>query len=80
MTKGETILAAAAGQGCLGRAAEDEPVFVLRAHDRAAPGAIRDWAARARRMGGSELKAAGAMDVALEMEAWQKAHGFKEPD
>lgn len=80
MTKGETILAAAAGQGCLGRADEDEPVFVLRAHDRAAPGAVRDWAGRALKMGGSPEKAASAMDVALEMEAWQKVRGFKEPD
>jgi hypothetical protein len=80
VTKGETILAAAAGQGCLGRAFDDEPVFVLRAHDRAAPGTVRDWAERARRMGGAELKVASAMDVAMEMEAWQRKNGFKEPD
>lgn len=29
---------------CLNRAADDEPVFVLRANDRVAPSTIRAWA------------------------------------
>ena len=29
---------------CLNRAAEDEPIFVLRAHDELAAGVVRHWA------------------------------------
>lgn len=57
-----------------------EPVFVLRAQDRCAPAAVRDWAHRARGLGASEAKVEGAMNVALEMEAWQRLHGCKTPD
>jgi hypothetical protein len=35
---------AANGRGCLGRAADDEPVFVLRGQDMLAPDLIDLWA------------------------------------
>jgi hypothetical protein len=41
---------------------------------------VRDWAHRAYNIGAAPEKCAGAMDVALAMEAWQKAHGCKTPD
>lgn len=66
--------------GCFARAAEDEPLFVLRAQDRAAPAAVRDWAARAFNLGAPEAKVREAMDLAVEMEQWQRSHGFKTPD
>lgn len=66
---------------CLNKAREDEPIFILRAHDRVAPAAVRDWAHRAHANGNaSQLKVDGAMEVALEMERWQRQHGFKDPD
>lgn len=58
----------------------DEPIFVLRAQDRCAPGAVRDWAARAKVQGASPEKVQGALDTAADMEAWQKIHGAKVPD
>jgi len=57
-----------------------EPVFILRAHDRCAPAAVRDWAHRARNLGAPQAKVEGAMNVALEMEAWQRLYGCKTPD
>src|ERR1700730_449746 len=35
---------AAKGEGCLGKAADDEPVFILRAQDIFAPDLVREWA------------------------------------
>lgn len=69
-------------RGCLGRAALDEPIFVIVAHDRCAPGAIRDWAERARKLGAPEAKWRGAMDEALKVEAWQAKYPqlVKDPD
>lgn len=60
-------------KSCLNRAAEDEPVFTLRAQDRCAPAAVRDWAHRARGAGCDEAKVAEAMELASEMEVWQNA-------
>lgn len=79
-TKAEELAAMAEGRGCLGKAAMDEPLFVLRAHDRIAPAAVRDWAERARRLGVHADKVDEAMSLAMRMEVWQRAHGFKEPD
>lgn len=43
-TKAETIAAALKGEGCLGKAADDEPVFVLRAQDMHACSLVLQWA------------------------------------
>jgi hypothetical protein len=64
----------------LAKVADDEPIFVLKAHDRAAPGAVRDWARRAYALGAPDEKWSKAMDCAREMEAWQQVHGCKTPD
>jgi hypothetical protein len=69
------------GSSCFGKADIDEPLFVLRAQDRCAPAAVRDWAHRATNAGCSIEKVAEAMDIALEMEEWQARTGrAKWPD
>lgn len=55
---------------CLNKAGDDEPIFVLRGQDRAAPGAIRQWAERAKRMGCPTEKWQEAMDCAMAFEEW----------
>ena len=68
--------------GCLSRCADDEPVFVLRAHDVTAPRAVRGWVSNALasvRPPKAE-KLAEALRLADEMEAWQNANGVKVPD
>ena len=49
---------------------DDEPVFILRGRDRAAPGTIRAWAERAKRMGCPTPKWQEAMDCAMAFEEW----------
>lgn len=78
-TKLETLLDAQAGKGCLGKAADDEPVFVLRAQDLLAPGLVEMWAIRAKKHG-SEKKASGAYAIADAMLKWQASHPSKMPD
>lgn len=56
---------------CLNKAAEDEPVFVLRAQDLTAPEVIREWVARASAYGMiSKEKSDDALAVAALMEMW----------
>lgn len=69
-TKQEELEMATRGTGCLGKAADDEPVFVLRAQDRLAPALVRAWANLAHRHGCSELKVAEARALAARMDAW----------
>ena len=72
---------ALAGIGCLGRARDDEPVFVLRAQDRCAPKIVRAWAEFAKNEGVPEEKVADARRVADEMDEWQRLTGrAKWPD
>jgi hypothetical protein len=42
-TKREVLDAALRGEGCLGKAADDEPVFVLRAQDITSYATIYEW-------------------------------------
>jgi hypothetical protein len=48
----------------------DEPVFLLRASDQAAAGAVRAWAHIHRLNGGSDIVYESAMRQADAMEAW----------
>ena len=66
--------------GCFAKAADDEPLFVLRAKDRTAPATVRDWAQRAKNIGAPAEKVSEAMECARLMEAWQQANGCKTPD
>lgn len=72
---------------CLQKAGDDEPIFVLRAQDKLAPGIVRLWAAMVVRehMEGApgelpEGKITEALKLALLMERWQRDRGSKVPD
>jgi hypothetical protein len=71
-----------AGPSCLTHAADDEPLFVLRANDEMAPHAIREWVNfYVRAKGGygrmsivQKSKADEAYAVARQMEQWRALH------
>lgn len=89
-TKQETMAMAAEGQGCLGKAADDEEVFVLRGNDLLAPVTIELWTSmlmdRLTHPAGKQrdkiiAKAKSALGVADRMRAWQsKNNRRKLPD
>jgi hypothetical protein len=54
----------------LGRAQDDEPIFVLRAQDTLAPALVRRWADEAERAGCPAVKFIEARAVADAMEQW----------
>jgi hypothetical protein len=57
--------------GCWAKAAEDEPIFVLRAQDALAPAVVRAWAALAEATGACCVrKIQEALDLADAMEEW----------
>lgn len=60
----------------------DEPVFLLRAKDKLAPEAVREWAARLHHRGGDPAMVAAALRQADEMERYAHEHygGGKVPD
>lgn len=62
------------GVPCYDKAADDEPLFVLRGSDPATPTAIRMWAMKAAEVGHREEKVQGALDHAREIEEWQAAN------
>jgi len=76
-TKKEVLEQAARGEGCLGRAADDEPVFVLRAQDMLSPEIIDEWAERAEQACCLAAKVAEARELANQMVHWP---GRKLPD
>ena len=55
---------------CINKAAEDEPVFVLRGSDVLAPIVIRVWASMAKLLGASQQKVSGALTTADAMDRW----------
>jgi len=64
----------------LERAADDEPIFVLRARDLIAPETVREWAYRAAKAGAPREKVVEARACADAMEDWQLEHDRKVPD
>ncbi len=56
--------------GCIAKAADDEPVFVLRGQDALAGDTVRDWARRALEAGCPEAKYFEAIELADKMDAW----------
>lgn len=77
--------------GCLAKAADDEPIFVLRAQDATAPMAVRNWIDgvvvqhyRDGQVMSVKLrsKLEEARRLAVRMEQWQRAnpHLVKVPD
>ena len=78
MLKKEELNLLAVGQGCLGKAADDEPIFTLRGQDLLAAQLVRDWAdlleVRAIATGSMtkerKLKIDEARELARMMDAW----------
>jgi hypothetical protein len=58
---------------CLNKADPEEPLFVLRAQDKRAPGLVRVWAVEfATRHGYDHPKYLEAIELAEAMEAWPR--------
>lgn len=70
----------AQGVSCYDKAAPDEPLFVLRAHDRLAPQIVLEWARTAFDIGVSAQKVADALNCVNDMRDWQEKNGMKVPD
>lgn len=70
ITKKQVMEAAQRGEGPLGKAADDEPVFVLRAQDNLAADAVEQWAIRAQSQGTPYEKARLAFDIVDHMRHW----------
>lgn len=62
---------------CLRKAADEEPIFVLRAQDRLAPAVVERWAELAEQNGVPASKTADAWETAALMRQW---HTRKLPD
>ena len=60
------------GEGCLGKAWDDEPLFVLRAQDCHAADLVEKWAIWARASGTPNDKVQEAFAIAEEMRRWPK--------
>ena len=75
-TKKTTLEQAVKGEGCLGRCADDEPVFVLCARDPIALPLIKRWVRRRafHNNGESDQKIKDAEAVVREFRDWQKKH------
>jgi hypothetical protein len=58
------------GEGCLGKAAPSEPVFILRAQDALAADLVEKWAIWAQAAGCGNDKVREARDLAEEMRRW----------
>jgi len=59
---------------------EDEPVFLLRGQDMAAPQTVEFWADQAEDIGAKKNIIDAAREQALRMRRWQETHGAKAPD
>lgn len=68
------------GEGCLGKSADDEPVFILRAQDKFAPVLVQMWAELAGAAGAPTEKIQEAARSYLRMREWQMKNGCKVPD
>lgn len=85
MIKAKELEQAIRGEGCLGKAADDEPVFILRAKDQLASVVVRRWAdlaeAASHPDSPTRKKAADARQLAKDMDNWRAEHGGgKVPD
>ena len=67
-------------QDPMGIIPEDEPVFLLRAQDIAAPEAVISWIEAHIRHGGDIDIAKLALDQVMRMKEWQEKHGWKKAD
>ena len=67
-------------QDPLGKILDDEPVFLIRGQDIAAPQTLLFWADLASQLGASQEICNLVRGHADEMVAWQEEHGSKIPD
>ena len=81
-TKREELAMLVLDQGCLGRAADDEPLFILRAQDRAMVPTIRSWIEHALAAGtpAESPKLLEAAAYLRRVEIWQATHSCRAPD
>lgn len=63
-----------------GKIPQDEPVFLIRGQDLAAPAALRCYAMEAARNGAADDLVAATLNHAREMERWQATRRRKTPD
>ena len=63
-----------------GKIPANEPVFLIRGQDLAAPEALRQYAIEASRKGASQTLIAATLRQAREMEEWQREVARKTPD
>lgn len=71
-TKAKEMELAAQGKGCLGKAADDEPLFILRGKDKLSPTLVRLWADLAALHGCGKEKVREARNLAERMEDYQQ--------
>jgi hypothetical protein len=64
----------------LGKIPDNEPVFLLRAQDLAAPDTVREWCRLAHKNGASVETLMSAYKQASAMEEWQRKNARKTPD
>lgn len=69
-TKMEELELQRRGEGCLGKAAMDEPLFILRGQDKLAPALVRAWAALAYEHGCTKQRCEESLQLAASMENW----------
>jgi hypothetical protein len=70
-TKAEELAKMHRGEGCLGKADDDEPIFILRAGDRFSATVVEIWAdIVATQRGDKHPKVVGARQIARAMTAW----------
>lgn len=69
-TKREELEKMARGEGCLGKAADDEPIFILRARDMHAADLVHKWAIFARTTDCPNDKVLEAIALSEAMERW----------
>ena len=79
VTKAEILEDALQGRGCLGRAAEDEPVFVIRARDLTAVRVLSFWCDQAELEGAPDSKVKDARKVQMAMVIWRSNNPVKVP-
>lgn len=74
-------LDAANGRGCLGKAKDDEPVFILRAQDKLMPVALHVWIDEAQSyLGLDHPKVLEAKELLDKVHTWAGMNPTKYPD
>ena len=76
-TKADELDRLALGKGPLGRASNDEPLFILRAADKLAPEIVTQWATAAATVGSPPEKVREALGLAQRMRDWQRRNPSK---